>query len=239
MAGRGGVQNKRRHILRVHDIEDGCDQGPGVKRDCLTGFEVNFRLPFFLHFLHKINQPVHIIVIPRDVVAAAHVDPGRLAKVRRKMLLHAPEGFDEGFDALLTERMKMQPAHPLWQLLRHLTPADPEPRARRAGIVDRVPFLGRVFGVDAERGFYFPGCGERLPDVPVGLKLSQGVKIEVGCDPAELTHLIFLVGRLEDMVLRMRIRAAPEFLVRKTGLEDAGRGRPGEIFRDQRIDGKH
>ena len=103
-----------------------------------------------------------------------------------------------------------------------------EPRAGRAGIVDRV-LLRRAFRIDAQAAGNAGGLRLRAEAPP----LAEGVEDDVVGDGDELRHVLCAVGRGEDVVF------LAHFFVAEARLVETARGGAGEVRADERIERIH
>ncbi len=94
-------------------------------------------------------QRVDVVPGPRDVVAAAEIEPFERAEITAEIAFQHLEGFDQRVGVLLAERVHMEALHARRQRVGEVCARDAETRIGRAGVVNRAGLRG-VLRIDAQ-----------------------------------------------------------------------------------------
>ncbi|MNW49694.1 hypothetical protein D3C74_271240 [compost metagenome] len=228
MAGGRGIYNGDVHAV-LHRIQHGRDQVTGVQRHGFARFQIHFQAVFVLHPPNARFQQRNIVVFPRDVMAAAEIDPFHLRQPCSELLFNRIQRGRQIVRVLLAQGMKMKTRHALQQFRTEMLERHAKPRSDGARVVDVVPHLRGAFRVNAQTDFF---TGRQHP-IPVLLHLGERVKDHVIAELDDFVHLIVPVGRGKDVIL------LAHRLVTEPGFEQAAGCRPAQILADQRISGVH
>ena len=166
-------------------------------------------------------------------MAAAEVYPLHPRQVIAELLFHCLQGLCQSIRVLFAQGMEMNSVQALDIFLCHFPPEllrrGSQSGKGRAGIIDRVAFLGGTLRIDPESD----ASSRLLCPVPVLPQLSRGIKNHMAAVFQNFLHLLLPVGRRKDMVFQAHLLISQPRLI-----QPAGR-RPVQILSDQRIDAVH
>jgi hypothetical protein len=165
----------------------------------------------------QLDQPVHLVVRPGDVVTAAEVDPLDSLQLGGEALLEHGQGALQRVGPELAESVEMQPAQPLHAIGPELAARHAQARTGRCWIVERHGHL-RVLRVDPHPG---PDAAGRAHHPAQPLPLGEGVEDDVVGQGQDRAQLGPLEGRGVDMDLLVHLLAPEPRLGQRAG-RDAG-----------------
>ena len=231
MAGCAHIQHSRPDSAVLCHVQHRGNQVARVQRHSLARLQVNLQLPLFLCPADQVLQPRQIIILPGNVMSAAHVQPLHPGQHVAEAAFHRLQGRFQGVGVLLAQRMEMQAVQQFQQFFRHFPdpgfPRHAQAAALRAGIVDFVPLLGGAFRIDPQPDAF----SAVFRPFPEPLQLVHGIEHDMVRIPQQLFEFILPVGSTEDVHLFSRhlLSAEPGF-IQAAGLSS------GKIRSQERIE---
>lgn len=108
MARRRSVEDRIVHTAAAHRLEHFCHQKSRIQCDCLAGFQINVKPISLLDIPDQRDQPVHIVILPCDMMPSAQIEPFHPIQVFPELLFHRPHGRSQRVHVLLAQAMKVK-----------------------------------------------------------------------------------------------------------------------------------
>ena len=89
-------------------LQHAGDEEARVEYDGLARLEVHLHVVCLPQPAHNADQPLNVVILPRDVVTAAQVEPLHPRKIRTELFLERGHRLLERVGILFAERVKVQ-----------------------------------------------------------------------------------------------------------------------------------
>ena len=227
MTRRRRVDDRDVHAV-AHDVLYAADQRPRVEHDRLARLQVDFCAVLVLKPLDDPDQPVAVVVLARDVVTPAQIDPLAPLEQAAELRLERVHRRGEIVRILLAEGVHVHAVQHLGDVFGQFVRCRPQPRKVAARVVDAVPSLGGKLGVEPQADL----LSGRLCSRQKFSRLCRRIEDYVIDIPHQFVPLFFVVGRRKDVRLAAETRLAEARFVKPAC------GRAVQVARYQRIGAK-
>ena len=200
VASEAHIKDSRADTLVLDDVNNAGHQWTRLPRKGAAGFEDDLQVGIALvETLHQSHQSLDVVVLARDEVTTAKVDPLQLREPAGKLLLNVLQGALEDIGTALTMAMAMETLDVLGQMLGQLVGHHTKTGAGSTGIVQQRTHLG-ILRIDAQSYRALP-CPLMEPFI-----LTERVERQVTGTTHNLVEFVILIRR------RIGVRLGTELL---------------------------
>ena len=193
----------------MHDLEHRGRQIAGIQHNRFARLKIDLHTVFFAQIVDALHECFYIVIVARDMVAAAQIEPLHALHIFAEALLKRRDRAHQIVRILLAQGVEMETVDTAQQVGLEVFQRDAQTRGRAAGIVHCVlGRLGRAFGVEAQAA----ALARRAGQAAVRLPLVEGVEHNMVGIVQQLLKFALRIGGGVDVGL------AAEFLMAEAGL---------------------
>ena len=221
VVGSGGVHYGDGHAV-LDDVQDGGYEVSRVDGHGFAGLKVNgLEIEGGLELFDELYEMIPVVVFTGDVLAAAHIDPVKVAEELAEFFGDDVEGALKNVGFLLAHGVEVQAGDLTNALLFQFLGFYAEAGVWGAGVVDLGGHF-RVFGIYSYSGLN--GAAGILKRRSVMTELREGIEDDVVGKFCYFLHVLVVEGRGVDVSLATEILLAESGLKKSAG---AGAGEKG------------
>ena len=175
MAGGRGVQD-RDVLAVVHDFEHGGNQPACVQHDRFARLEIDLHVIFFTQIVNALDEGLHIVIVARDVVAAAEVEPLHAFHIFAEAFFKCCNRADKVVCILFAQGVEVEPFDAGEQFGLEVGLRDAEAGSGTAGVVHCMfRGLGRALGVETQAAAFARGARQIAVCLPLVERIEHNV----------------------------------------------------------------
>jgi hypothetical protein len=198
----------------MDDIQNGGSQDARIERYGFTRLEVNLERIAVFKAIYELAQEINIVAWPRDMMAAAEVDPSQAREELRKFFLENRQSSLKGIGIQFTKIVKVKAIDAFQALRLEILSSNPQTGESTAWVIDGDLHFRMLRVNPYSAGNMFPGAENPWLELP---PLSERVEDHMIAVAEQFIHFRIPKSRGEDVDLASKLLEAKACLIQTTG----------------------